>query len=222
MSEKRLSRKDRWKAGFSSGAIAAFIRAIGVTLRVKVVDDAGVTGKDPEEPLVWVFWHNRIFVMPVVYRRYMKARHGAVLTSPSGDGEFIARVLKRFGVDNIRGSSNKRQVESLREMVQYLRSGKRDDVVITPDGPRGPKEVLAPGVVKLAQLTGVPVLPFHVRYRRSWKLKTWDRFEIPLPFSKVEVRFCPLQRLPRRLDDDQFEVARAEIESLMLGANSRT
>ncbi|MEM0895796.1 MAG: lysophospholipid acyltransferase family protein [Verrucomicrobiota bacterium] len=201
----------------ASGALAGFIRLVGSTLRVDLQDEAGLTGREFDEPLVWIFWHNRIFTMPVIYRKYMKSRHGAVLTSPSGDGEFIARVLKRFGVDSIRGSSNKRQVASLREMAKFLSSGNRDDVVITPDGPRGPKEVLAPGVVKLAQLTGVPVFPIHVRYTRSWCLRTWDDFAIPWPFSRVTIRFCPLERVPRELGERDFEECRLRLENLLRG-----
>ncbi|MEM9480847.1 MAG: lysophospholipid acyltransferase family protein [Verrucomicrobiota bacterium] len=217
MSSSGLSKKDRWKARVTSGALAGFIRAVGATLRVDLQDDAGLMDGEFDEPLIWIFWHNRIFTMPVIYRRYLGGRHGAVLTSPSGDGEFIARVLKQFGVDSIRGSSNKRQVASMREMAKYLTSGKRDDVVITPDGPRGPKEVLAPGVVKLAQLTGVSVFPVHVDYARCWRLRTWDEFAIPMPFSKVKIRFCPLERAPREMEENDFEAFRLRLERLMKG-----
>lgn len=196
-------------------AIATLIRAVGLTLRLRLDDRSGTAASPPEGPLIWAFWHNRVFAAPLVYKRFLRSRRGGVLTSPSGDGEIIAQVMRRFGVGSVRGSSNKRPVAALRELVDWLKQGQ--DIVITPDGPRGPVHCLQPGVVKLAQLSGVPVLPIRLSYSRALTLKTWDRFQIPLPFSRVDVTFEPLQEVPRRLDTEGFEESRAALEKLLQG-----
>ncbi len=197
--------------------IAALIRLIGLTLRFRVDDRAGVMSDDPKHSLIWVFWHNRVFSVPFIYRKFLKSRHGAVLTSPSGDGEVLTEVMKRFGVDAVRGSSNKRASAALKELVTWLRSDERHDIAITPDGPRGPVYELQPGIVKVAQLTKVPVFPIHVRYEKCWKLKTWDQFLIPKPFSRVYVVFDEFEVLPRTRTDEEFEELRTELERKLKG-----
>ena len=201
------------KAKLISFSIATLIRAIGLTMRWRLVDRSGVSSNDHPGPLIWVFWHNRVFGMPFVYRKFLHRRHGSVLTSPSGDGELIALVMARFGVGSIRGSSNKRPAAAVREIVSFI--GQGGDVAITPDGPRGPVYQMQPGVIKMAQLSGVPVLPIRLRYHRALSLKTWDRFQIPLPFSKAEVVFEELQNIPRRLDEERFEATREGLERIL-------
>ncbi len=196
-------------------SIATLIRIVGLTLRLRLEDRSGVRSDPPEGPMVWVFWHNRVFAAPLVYRKYLRRRSGKVLTSPSGDGEIIARVMATFGVGSVRGSSNKRPAAALRELVKLLRGGA--DVAITPDGPRGPVHELQPGVVKVAQLAGVPVLPIRMDYRRAITLRTWDRFQIPLPFSRVDVVFEELQSLPRTADEASFEAQRSALEEVLKG-----
>lgn len=211
-------RKKRFKLsrligpGVWSFLIAALIRLVGLTLRIRVDDRAGLRERDPEHPLIWVFWHNRIFSMPFIYRKYLKKRHGAVLTSPSGDGEIIAKVMARFGVGSVRGSSNKRATAALKEMVRWLNSDARNDLAITPDGPRGPVYELQPGVVKVAQLTQVPVLPIRVRYEKCYTMRTWDKFMIPKPFSRVYVVIDPFEVLPGTDSDEGFEKVRMALQ----------
>ncbi len=195
--------------------VALLIRAIGATLRWRADDRAGVLDLPADRPLIWVFWHNRVFGMPLVYRKFLKRRKGSVLTSPSGDGEIIARVMAKFGVGSVRGSSNKRPAAALREMVALLKGG--GDLAVTPDGPRGPVYELQGGLVKVAQLTGVPVLPIRLRYSRAITLKTWDRFQIPLPFARAEVVFEELVEVPRELGDEGFEAVRAGLEAKLKG-----
>ena len=198
-----------------SFAIAALIRLVGVTLRYRADDRSGVVENPPEGSMIWGFWHNRVFVAPLIYKRFLRSRSGRVLTSPSGDGEIIAQVMARFGVGSVRGSSNKRPAAALRELVAWLKRG--DDIAITPDGPRGPVYQLQPGVIKLAQLSGVPILPIRIRYSRAITLKTWDKFQIPLPFSRVDVVFEPLREIPRRMDEEGFEAERAGLEKILQG-----
>jgi len=167
----------------------------------------------PEGSMIWAFWHNRVFSAPVVYRKFLSSRRGAVLTSPSGDGEIIAQVMKRFGVGSVRGSSNKRAAAALRELLTWIREGK--DVAITPDGPRGPKYELQPGIIKVAQLTKAPVLPIHIHYGKCFKLKSWDSFMIPWPFSRVDVTFGELHEVARTRTDEDFETERAKLETIL-------
>ena len=102
-------------------AIALLIRAVGLTLRWRLDDRAALRLDNPESPLIWVFWHNRIFALPLVYRKFLRRRHGAVLTSPSGDGDILTRVMASFGVDAVRGSSNKRPAAALRSQCARRR-----------------------------------------------------------------------------------------------------
>ena len=161
--------------------IAALMRVVGITLRLRLDDRAALRGQNPEGSLIWVFWHNRVFGLPLVYRKFLRRRHGSVLTSPSSDGELIARVMGHFGVSSVRGSSNKRPSAALRELTRCLNDGQ--DIAITPDGPRGPVHQLQAGVIKVAQLSGASILPIRMKYGRAITLKTWDRFQIPLPFQ---------------------------------------
>lgn len=204
-------RRDLRKARVVGFLVAWLIRAVCVTLRVRMEDRGGVVESPPGAPMIWVFWHNRMFVLPYYYRKFLPSRRGAILTSASGDGEIIAEVLRRFGVDAVRGSSSRRSVSALLGMRETIASG--GDVVVTPDGPRGPRYQLQPGLVKLAQLTGAPVFPVHVRYHRTIKFKTWDRFRVPWPFSRVDVVFDPLRPVPETDTDEAFEAARASLET---------
>ncbi len=113
-----------------------------MTLRFRIDDRAGIVGNPPEGSLIWIFWHNRVFTVPYIYRKFLPDRRGAVLTSPSRDGEIIAQVMRRFGAGAVRGSSNKRPAAALRELVGWVKGG--NDIVITPDGPRGQSTSCSP------------------------------------------------------------------------------
>jgi lysophospholipid acyltransferase (LPLAT)-like uncharacterized protein len=202
------------KARIIGWMIATVVRCVGLTLRFSLEDRAGITKENPEHPMLWVFWHNRLFTLPLVYRRYMSQRTGDVLTSASKDGEILADAIGRFGCGTVRGSSSRRGALALLELVDTVREG--GDVAITPDGPRGPRCRLQPGIIKLAQKTGAPILAVKLRYHRVWELKTWDRFKIPYPFSRVDVVFQELQMIEDRPGDDFLESERLRIERLLL------
>ena len=193
------------------------IRALLITLRFRFEDRARVMATPPEKPLLWAFWHNRLFVMPYVFEHFFPGRPGAALTSASKDGEILAAALNCFGVRAIRGSSSRGGARALVEMKRAIEDG--FIMGITPDGPRGPRYRLNPGVVKLAQVTGGFVLPVHVRYSRFWELKSWDGFRIPKPFATVEITFDALHEVPATADDAAFEAERVRMEQ-MLASNS--
>ena len=123
--------------------------------------------------------------------------------------------FSHFNTDSIRGSSNKRPVAALREMVSFLRNEPGKDVFITPDGPRGPVYKMESGLLKLSQWTKVPVLPMRVSYSKAIKLKTWDGFRIPLPFSRVDVTLEQSQSFEGVTDRKSLEEQRLALEELL-------
>jgi lysophospholipid acyltransferase (LPLAT)-like uncharacterized protein len=186
------------------------------TLQFRFIDHAHVLRKhNPEKPLLWAFWHNRLFIMGYMFQRFFPGRPGAALASASKDGEIISALLERFGIASVRGSSSKRGAVALVEMKRALQRG--SVMAITPDGPRGPKYQVNPGVVKLAQIFDGSILPVHVRFTRYWTLKSWDGFRLPKPFSAVEITFLPLHPVPQTSSDSEFEAERLRFQSLLRG-----
>jgi lysophospholipid acyltransferase (LPLAT)-like uncharacterized protein len=172
--------------------LATLMKLYALTWRIRVVNEAGLS-KDTPGAVIWAFWHNRLFPMPVLYSRCLKRmRPTAVLTSPSKDGAILAAVVARFGLESVRGSSNKRAAQALVECRRRLLAG--CDLGITPDGPRGPCYQIAPGVIQLARVTKCPVMPVRVEASSKWRLKSWDRFQIPKPFARVTITLLPFER----------------------------
>lgn len=207
--EVRNSRKNTFL-----GKLAGWlIRLYCTTLRFTITDRAGLaSGHLPA--VIYVLWHNRVMVMPYAWKRLTKGkRQAAVLTSASNDGTILANMVGVFGIGAVRGSSSRRAVAALIGLKRTLQEGR--DVCVTPDGPRGPVYQMQPGLVKLAESTGAPVLPIHVRFGSAWRLKSWDRFAIPKPFSTVEVIFDEALAVPPSLDEDAFEHWRKRIEDVM-------
>lgn len=194
--------------------IALLMRGIGATLRFEVEDKAGAF--DPSRPAqIWAFWHNRMFVIPYIHDRWFPHFPGGILTSPSGDGQIIADVCASFGFEAARGSSSKpaKGLSALITMAGMAREGR--DIGITPDGPRGPRYQLQPGIIKLAQLTGSIVVPVRVEYARALRFKTWDGFMLPLPFSKVKVIFETSVTVPRKMTEEEFEAHRLRLQAAL-------
>jgi hypothetical protein len=158
------------------------IRCLGITLRYKDICDPGaVPGYYVQPPAVYAFWHRCL--LACVWR----FRNGGVtiLISRSFDGELIARTVERLGFIAIRGSSSRDGAVGLRNLQRAYLDGHY--CAITADGPRGPAQVAKPGVTQLAKLVGSTVSAFHVHPERAWQLRSWDRFLIPKPFSRVTV-----------------------------------
>jgi lysophospholipid acyltransferase (LPLAT)-like uncharacterized protein len=167
--------------------IAWAIRLYSLLMRVRIEDKTGITEMPPG--VIWAVWHNRLLLLPVLRRRRARERRICVLTSPSRDGAMLAAIMKHFDMEAVRGSSNKRAAQALVECRRRLLDG--SDLAITPDGPRGPVYVAAPGTVQLARITGRPILPVQVEYSRKWRLRSWDRFQIPRPFARITVTVLP-------------------------------
>ena len=196
------------------GALAGWlVRIIGWTLRYRVTGLEQLAGKYSGKPVIYAFWHNRIFALPKIVPQIARGEKMVVLTSASKDGAILERAVQVFGVGAVRGSSSRRGAAALVALRKKINAGVR--VCITPDGPRGPIQVLQAGVVKLAQVSGAPILVINVEFSRAWRLSSWDRFFIPWPFSKVVVDVEEGIELPREMTQDEFEQQRADIEALM-------
>lgn len=200
------------KASVIGAVGAGILKLLNATLRFRFEDRAGIAGRGDVPPVIWIFWHNRVVVVPHTYNRWLR-RKGAALTSASKDGEILAEFIRRFGIRPVRGSSSRRGAAALLEMVGLMEQGY--DIGITPDGPRGPRYSLNPGVVKLAQKTGALVLPMHVDYARCLRLKSWDGFMIPLPFSRVTVTLGELVRVAKTSTAEEFEIERGRVENIL-------
>jgi hypothetical protein len=186
------------------------MRLLGLTWRFRLEDESRRIGAGTDAVFIWAIWHNRIGIMPAAYKKYMRRTHLATLVSASRDGELLARTLLRFGFQPVRGSTSRRGPQSLLEMVRYVTEG--FDAVITPDGPRGPAEVVQPGIVQLAKVTKVPITPVSCSVSRCMRLKSWDRFIIPWPFAQIVVRVGKPISVPRNADDVKFEAIRSQLQ----------
>ncbi len=199
---------------FKGRLIRWLVTAIGMTLRYRVDDPEHVLDRANTRSCVFVFWHNRIFLMPHLFRRYWLKQHGrqrvAVLVSRSKDGAFLSDVLAAFQLQCVRGSTSRGGKAALRELTRLVNDG--FDIGITPDGPRGPRYVLQPGCVNLAQLTGASIVPVSYGLSSKITFKSWDAFMVPLPFSRCTVRLgLPIQ-IRRDASDDETEQKRRELE----------
>src|SRR5438552_8391208 len=173
------------------GLAALAVRLLGATLRLTIFGlDSLVPAWREGRPLVSALWHGRLLMVPWVRARLAPARGGRairVLASRSRDGELIARFARRFGLETVRGSSSRGGAAALRGLAAALRAG--DDVVVAPDGPRGPRQRVQPGLAALAALTGAPVVPLAFAARPARRLHTWDAFLIPAPFARCALVF---------------------------------
>jgi lysophospholipid acyltransferase (LPLAT)-like uncharacterized protein len=191
------------------------VMVIGRSLRWRIEDPAGFTDNVPDQPVIFAAWHNRLFLVPYLFHRFWPGRRVAVMVSASRDGEKLARVLRRFDLICVRGSSSRRGKEALRELARLVEEGY--DAGITPDGPRGPKCLVQDGVIGLAQLTGAPIIPVsYVVSRKITFKKAWDNFMIPLPFARVSLRIAPPLVVSRDAGESEREHKRLELEAALL------
>ena len=204
------------------GRLARWLIAFGVcllrgwerTLRYEVDDRSGILGKPVTENYIGALWHNRLLIFPLVLRRFFPHRRGTALISASRDGDLLADAIRRFGYDVARGSSSRLGASAILQLTEVLAS--KRDVVITPDGPRGPVYELGPGIIFLAQKSGASVLPMNLEYSGCWRLGSWDRFIIPYPFSKVRVLIGHPHHVKPTSTPDGFEAERLALQDAMM------
>jgi lysophospholipid acyltransferase (LPLAT)-like uncharacterized protein len=207
---KRLEATLIATAGF--GAIAL----LGSTLRWRTdglehLDAVQRSGRQP----VMAFWHGRI--LPATY--YFRRRGIVVMTSENFDGEWIARIIERFGYGTARGSTSRGGRRALRQLTREVAAG--HPAGFTLDGPRGPARVAQPGAIWLAQATGNPVLPFHLEANRHWSLRSWDRTQIPKPFATVALAVGEPLDVPTHANDEVRERTRQVLEERLRVLESR-
>jgi Kdo2-lipid IVA 3' secondary acyltransferase len=184
------------------------------TLRFHIDDRAAVVGTPPNDRYIGALWHNRLLLLPHVLRTYLPNRRGAALISASRDGDLLADLVSRFGYEVVRGSSSRRGATAMLQLADIIASGR--DAVITPDGPRGPAYQIGGGIVFLAQKSGAAVVPINMEYKSYWRLKSWDRFILPRPFSSVRVIFGAPHRVQRTATDEEFESERLRLQDAMM------
>jgi lysophospholipid acyltransferase (LPLAT)-like uncharacterized protein len=185
-------------------------RVVMSTLRCEWHDRTGLDARGSDRVL-FCLWHNRLGISMLVHRRY--SHKLAALVSASRDGAMLSAMLGTHGVTAVRGSSSRRGAQALLELTSYAQLG--FNLAVTPDGPRGPRYVVQKGVIDLAQLTGLPIIPVTCNMRRKYCLKSWDRFQIPLPFSKCELILGPAIRVPREASEERREELRVELQEML-------
>ncbi|MBU6300582.1 MAG: lysophospholipid acyltransferase family protein [Verrucomicrobia bacterium] len=201
-----------WKARVIAAVGVTIIRAFGCTIHFKLHHKSPLLAQE-ETNYIWAVWHNCLFSFPIIYRKFFASRKGAALTSASKDGEIAAAVVKQLGIAPIRGSNSRRGGQALIELTTWLNEGY--DIALTPDGPRGPRYQLSPGLILLAKKTGTPIMPVAIHYHSCWKLNSWDQFRIPKPFSRIDVHVGPVVRVPPDINAKQFEEFRLGVQELM-------
>jgi lysophospholipid acyltransferase (LPLAT)-like uncharacterized protein len=210
-----MTSSHEWRASWSRRAQVAaiaglgypLINALGHTLRWRIEGahhyDAVVgSGRPP----IMAFWHGRI--LPATY--YFRHRGIVVITSENFDGEWIARIIERFGFGTARGSSSRGGLKAMLKLVRDMEQGK--PAGFTVDGPRGPARIAQPGAIWLARASGNPVLPFHIEASSHWTANSWDRTQIPKPFSTIALVIGEPLDVPADTTDEQLESARQELE----------
>lgn len=211
-SERDL-RRARWIAWFG----VLIIRALASTWRIRVVNRGPLDGARARgEPVVFAFWHGEMLPLLWLHRN----EGVAILISSHADGEIIARIGHALGFTSVRGSTSRGGGRALLGLVRTLEGG--GDVAVTPDGPRGPARVFAPGALIAAQRANAPVVAVAASATRAWHLRSWDRFLIPKPFARVTVAYgAPLRVAAATPRDATGETARFEALLGEVGAAAR-
>ena len=203
----------KWSQSVIAWLVFVVERLVTCSLRCRWQDSSGLAEAPEAPPVIFCLWHNRLALSMVVHRHH--PRKLAALISASKDGALLARILEKYKVHPVRGSTSRRGPQSLLELAGRLRAGY--DVAITPDGPRGPRYVVQPGVIALAQVTGRPIVA--VTFNMRWKIctKSWDRFQIPLPFARCEMVLKEPLFVPPDASEPQREELRAALEQSLRG-----
>jgi lysophospholipid acyltransferase (LPLAT)-like uncharacterized protein len=200
----------RWLIAFGFRLLDWWAR----TLRYEIDDRSNLLTTPVTENYIGALWHNRLLLISYVLQRFAPHRPGAGLISASRDGDLIAPLVERFGFQVVRGSSSRLGATGMLELVGVLAAGR--DVLITPDGPRGPVYELGPGIILLAQKSSAPIQPINMEFPSCWRVNSWDRFILPRPFSKVRVIFGPLHHVKSTITPEEFEAERLRLQNAMM------
>lgn len=211
----RQSRRKRFEAAAIGSVGYPVLKALGSTWRWRV------SGAEHDEAIraaglhpILALWHGRILPATLYFQR----RGVVAMTSENFDGEWIARIMGRFGYGAARGSSSRGGSRALLQLVRQVQS---NDVAFTVDGPRGPALAAQPGAVWLSKATGNPLMPFHCEAAASWTLNSWDRTQIPKPFTTVAMAIDTPLYVPRDADEQELEEWRLKLERSLESCRSR-
>jgi lysophospholipid acyltransferase (LPLAT)-like uncharacterized protein len=212
-SPRRLTRWQEFQIYLATAVGYVAVLLIGRSLRWTIqgwesFEAALGTGKPP----IFTFWHREIFSATWFWRR----RGIVVMTSQNFDGEYIARIIQRYGYGAARGSSSRGATRALKAMIRVMRRGR--PTAFTIDGPRGPRYVAKPGAVLLAKATGAPIICFHIAVRHAYTFRrSWDWFQIPYPFSAVAIFIAPPILVSRDSEEEKQAEKVAEVQAALDG-----
>lgn len=201
------SRKQRFLIRTGGWVFHVLVRLIGVTLRYELEGADPMAAKEGDyKPPILCFWHDRIFSSTYFFRD----RGIVVMSSISFDAEYTARCIQRLGFGVIKGSSTRGGTRALVEMIRLMKSGVPSGFTI--DGPKGPRYRVKPGPTLLAKRSGCPIVPFNIETSSFWTLGTWDKLQIPVPFSRTKVFFGDPIIIPPDSDDEALNAATALLQ----------
>jgi lysophospholipid acyltransferase (LPLAT)-like uncharacterized protein len=205
-----LSTRKRFEAAAIAAVGTPLIEALGGTYHWReqgagVLNRIKAEGRQP----IFAFWHGRILSATL----YFRDRGIIVITSENFDGEWIARIIRRFGYGTARGSTSRGGARALAQLRKDMRRG--SPAAFTIDGPRGPARVAQPGAVWLASATGNPIVPFHIEAATSWTVRSWDRHQVPKPGSEIAIAIGEPIDVPAQADAAAIEDARRQLEQTL-------
>ncbi len=189
--------------------LAALLRVWGRTLRFQADPATLERLTKCDEPVAIVLWHNRLFLSAEMFRRYRTRRKVYGLVSASKDGAWLAAFYRLIGIIPVRGSSSNFGREAGRALIEVMRQG--HDIGITPDGPRGPMYTVEPGVLVVTRRLHAPMVLMGAQFTRAWRLRSWDRFYIPVPFSRIIMHSAVLPARTSDRDKPGPEAVRAAL-----------
>jgi hypothetical protein len=207
----QLSRWRRMQIPVIAGAAYGLVRLIGPTLRTEIVGvHNAVQIRNGGEPAIGAFWHRCIFTAIWIWRN----RRIVVLNTVNFDGQWTRRAIERLGFGTVQGSSSRGGVEGLTAMAKCLEAGR--NVALTIDGPRGPRYVAKPGPVILSRRTGKPISVFHIALKHAFTFrKSWDLFQLPVPFSRAVMVVAPPIRVPTDADSAMMKQKQDEMQAAL-------
>ncbi len=211
MSLKHAFRQKKKLPDWVFAPLALSLKFLKAIMRTETIDPNGCM--NPETyPYITVTWHNRLLFFPAMFPKRARKRTTALI-SASRDGQYVADLVKQFGIESARGSSSRKGAMAFGESLEHLK--RERNVSVTPDGPRGPKYVMSLGPIALAAKTGTPILPVAVNYSSYWQLGSWDNFQIPKPWAKISLVLGDPIAIPKGLSKEEMEPWREKVEQAL-------
>ncbi len=207
---KRIFKRFLYRYLFPYGGLL-LVKMISLTYRIKICDPQNESDiLEKGGSLIYASWHQRFF--PGI-QFFASRKPISIIISQSRDGEFMAHIVDLLGWYPVRGSSSRGGSEALQKVKELARNGYKIGHIV--DGPQGPPEVIKPGLIRIAQFAGKPIVPTITSGQKKWVFNSWDRFMVPKPFSRVIIRFGEAINVPPELSEDEFEKNRIFVEQKM-------